>query len=155
MIKKLSTFILMFCISSISGASVPKLPSHDYIIDKDGNLVMWVYIWGEVERPGGVQVFDSSTLIQAISLTGGPTDNADLQHVRLTRKNSSKERILDLEEYLKTGSDKVNIILKPGDVIYIPKNKGYEWKRIIGYIADVATIVTLFLLIRDEAVKGQ
>ncbi len=156
MLRKLSTLVLIVLMIGVSLLNAEKGQiTNDYIMDKDGNLTMWVYVWGEVNRPGAYLVLDTSTLIQLMSLAGGPNDYADLEHIRLTRKKTGEEKKFNIQDFLKTGNKQIDIKLLPGDVLYIPKNKGFEWKRIISYVADVATILTLFILIRDQAINGQ
>jgi polysaccharide export outer membrane protein len=83
-----------------------------------------IYILGEVEKPGMVQVRNFTTLLQAIALVGGPTRFAS-DEILVLRKNSEQggERVLRLN-YRLLSSDKVehrpyNLVLLPGDTVIV------------------------------------
>ncbi len=80
-----------------------------------------ITILGEVTNPGVHEIFaDRISLLQAIGLSGGLTEYADLEHVKLVRETSENQLgtvYMDL-----TKADVHNnefYFLRPGDIIYI------------------------------------
>ncbi|QTA90747.1 polysaccharide biosynthesis/export family protein [Desulfonema magnum] len=83
----------------------------------------FVYVFGEVGRPGAYEMKQSMTLIKALAMAGGPKASARLRNVALShRKGSVMEcRIIDLEARLKGEKKCVSQLLRPDDIIYVPK----------------------------------
>jgi len=83
-----------------------------------------IYLLGEVNHPGMVQVRNFTTLLQAISLAAGPTRFASNEILLLRKdRDTGNERVLKLD-YRLLSSDKAehrayNIVLWPGDTIVI------------------------------------
>lgn len=83
-----------------------------------------IYVLGEVEKPGMVQVRNFTTLLQAIALVGGPTRFAS-DEILVLRKDREQggERVLHLN-YRLLSSEKVehqpyNLVLLPGDTVIL------------------------------------
>lgn len=81
-----------------------------------------IYILGEVQKPGMVQVRNFTTLLQAIALVGGPTRFAS-DEILVLRKDPERggERVLRLN-YRLLSSDleehrHYNLVLWPGDTV--------------------------------------
>lgn len=73
---------------------------------------------GEVKNPGTKSLSLGARVLDAVSLAGGPTEEADIENIRITRGDSSI--LLDMEAIL-TGRDmEQNRQLKTGDVLYVP-----------------------------------
>jgi len=78
-----------------------------------------VQITGDVKTPGPLSVSDVPlTLVDAITRSGGTTDGADINRVRLTR--GGKLYILDANRMLDGGDASQNVMLQDGDIINIP-----------------------------------
>ncbi|MBP0594684.1 polysaccharide biosynthesis/export family protein [Paraburkholderia sp. LEh10] len=78
-----------------------------------------VQVTGDVKTPGPLALSDVPlTLVDAITRSGGSTDSADLQRVRLTRNN--KLYVLDANRMLDEGDTTQNVMLQPGDIINVP-----------------------------------
>lgn len=78
-----------------------------------------VQITGDVKTPGPLSMSDVPlTLVDAITRSGGTTDNADINRVRLTR--NGKLYILDANRMLDDGDSTQDVLLQNGDVINIP-----------------------------------
>jgi polysaccharide export outer membrane protein len=78
-----------------------------------------VFIAGEVERPGVVAITDQPlTLVDALSQTGGPTDQADYYDVTLTR-GANRVR-LNIDRLYADGDTSINVLLRNGDVVSVP-----------------------------------
>ena len=78
-----------------------------------------VQITGDVKTPGPLSVSDVPlTLVDAITRSGGTTDSADINRVRLTR--GGKLYTLDANRLLDGGDTTQDVMLQDGDVINIP-----------------------------------
>jgi len=78
-----------------------------------------VFIAGEVVRPGVVAITDQPlTLVDALSQTGGPTDQADYYDVTLTR-GANRVR-LNIDRLYADGDTSINVLLRNGDVVSVP-----------------------------------
>jgi polysaccharide biosynthesis/export protein len=78
-----------------------------------------VQITGDVKTPGPLSMSDVPlTLVDAITRSGGTTDNADINRVRLTR--NGKLYVLDANRMLDSGDSTQDVLLQDGDVINIP-----------------------------------
>lgn len=81
----------------------------------------WVYVTGEVEKPGTLPITNIPlTLIDAVSKAGGVTEHADWQTVVLNRGDQSYR--FSLRDLYKDGDVSQNILLQPNDVININRN---------------------------------
>lgn len=81
----------------------------------------WVYVTGEVEKPGTLPITNIPlTLIDAVSKAGGVTEHADWQTVVLNRGEESYS--FSLRDLYKDGDVSQNILLQPNDVININRN---------------------------------
>jgi polysaccharide export outer membrane protein len=83
-----------------------------------------IYLLGEVQHPGMIQVRNFTTLLQAIALAGGPTPFASDDIVVLrTDRASGDARVLHLN-YRLLSSDReehraFNLVLWPGDTVIL------------------------------------
>lgn len=82
-----------------------------------------IYVFGQVKSPGTFRYKDHMTVIEAITLAGGVTAEADPNHTYITRVRDGVEvaytvRVNDIVE----GKAR-NIELLPGDILYVPLRK--------------------------------
>jgi polysaccharide export outer membrane protein len=80
-----------------------------------------VYLLGEVEKKGPVEMAPDMTLLEAISVAGGPTDFANTKKIYILRNEDGKRLKIPVryKEALK-GNESCNVPLKPGDTIVVP-----------------------------------
>jgi polysaccharide export outer membrane protein len=82
-----------------------------------------IYVYGEVKSPGVLQVKMSKkiTLLQAVAMAGGLTEGASKSRVTLKRRDKTgKETSLKVNLKNISNGKKPDIVLKEGDVIYVP-----------------------------------
>lgn len=83
-----------------------------------------VYVTGEVTTPGVVPITDVPlTLVDAISTAGGGTPGAALQSVQVVRDGVA--RTFDVQALLTRGDMRQNVLLRDGDVVYVPESSYY------------------------------
>lgn len=84
-----------------------------------------VYVLGQVNAPGAYEIRQPITALHALALAGGHrSETADLTSVILISKNIHGKPIgrrLDLKRILDVGDLSSAILVKPYDVIYVPK----------------------------------
>jgi polysaccharide biosynthesis/export protein len=85
-----------------------------------------IYIGGEVNKVGAVELGerDSLSVIQAISLSGGLSRDADLEKARVLRPvlNSSKRAEIPVNLKLVLAGKSNDFPLMPNDLLYVPRN---------------------------------
>ena len=84
-----------------------------------------ISVIGAVSQPGSYAIHQNvSTLLSMLSLAGGPLDSAanTAYVIRSSTNSQGTVRIkVDLEELLHSASSDLNLVLVPGDVVYLPR----------------------------------
>ncbi|MFH0822903.1 MAG: polysaccharide biosynthesis/export family protein [Pseudomonadota bacterium] len=103
-----------------------------------------VYVMGEVNKPGAYEIRQPITALQALALAEGhKTDTADLTSVILVSKDIHGKPIgrrLDLKRILDIGDLSSAILVKPYDVLFVPKT----------YIKDVNLFMEQYFLVANQ-----
>jgi protein involved in polysaccharide export with SLBB domain len=84
-----------------------------------------ITVTGEVNIQTNFDLQDSPTrVLDAIASAGGFTPLADTSEVRLTRHNAGKVEVFELDMHAaqRGSSDYLNMLLEPGDRIYVPRS---------------------------------
>jgi polysaccharide biosynthesis/export protein len=82
-------------------------------------------VGGQVGKPGKFDWYADITLTQAIAIAGGFTDASKHSQVLLFRRVSeewSEARIINVKKMLHSGDLREDPELKPGDMLFVPKN---------------------------------
>jgi len=81
-----------------------------------------IYLSGEVNRPGMMPLLTRMTVLQALTIAGGPNQFANSKKIYVMRIVNGKQvkYPFDYRKALKTGDLTGNIILQPGDTIVVP-----------------------------------
>ena len=84
----------------------------------------YIIAGGEVHTPGRYELRGATTVMQAIALAGGMTDGAKSQVLVFSRRSDDwvEVRKVDVNKMLKAGLLQEDITLRPGDLVYVPKN---------------------------------
>ncbi len=82
-----------------------------------------VFVMGEVKTPGTFQIrLSGLSLLDAIQLAGGTTEDANLKEIRLIRNlRENNVRVVDLNNIIERGVFARNYELKDDDIIYVPR----------------------------------
>ncbi len=78
-----------------------------------------IYVVGRARRPGTYTVSSLSTLVDALFASGGPALDGSLRHIQLKR-GGQLVTDFDLYDLVVNGDKSKDVVLEPGDVIYIP-----------------------------------
>lgn len=83
-----------------------------------------INVTGQVLSPGFFPITDTPmTLVDAVDLAGGPTPEAGIQQVQVLRDGTLLT--FDMVRLLQDGDMGQNILLRDGDVVYVPENSYY------------------------------
>ena len=127
---------------------LPLLRNGDTIVVPGNPLATTVKVLGSVENPGSYEVFFRSTLLDVIFMAGGPTEDANLNNIKiasLTGQDAREVRI-NINDLMKSKNITNIPMVVPGDVVYIPK-RTITWNKIVGIMRDVSIFASLYLVI--------
>lgn len=119
-------------------------------LDQGENMIEFsVSVWGEVRRPGLYSVPEGTTLLDLISLAGGPTSAAKLNDVKLVRSASvttGRKSVVEvnLDDFIKQGDPEVQTLLIPDDTVVIRAKTTtniLKWTSFVSVLALVANVV--------------
>lgn len=158
--RRYATASAMAVVSFVVATGVASAQDDDsYILGVDNRLQMKVHILGEVKNPGEYPVADDTNILELLSKAGGPTEFANLGSVVLTRVEAppaylvengevSTERVIkiNVDDYLKKSRPQGLPILRPGDVVTVPRNNMHKWKTVFGMARDVAVVASAYFL---------
>jgi polysaccharide export outer membrane protein len=91
-------------------------------------------VGGEVGRPGKYDLRGDTTVLQAVAVAGDFKAESRNSQVLLFRRISdewAEVRRIDIKQMLRTKNLAEDLHLKPGDMVYVPKN---PWSRIDRFI---------------------
>lgn len=84
-----------------------------------------VYVMGEVSKPGALLLKEKLTYLDALMMSGGPTDSAKLSQAFLVRSSRSGYTVkkIGLHNMIKHGDLSTNYLLQDNDIIYVSKSE--------------------------------
>lgn len=95
--------------------------------------------WGEVRSAGLHFVPKGTSLISGLSLAGGATGEANLSDVKITRRQGKDLKTIEFDLSSGGDFDSHNFQLRPGDVVYLRKERFYEnrawYTSVLGILA--------------------
>lgn len=109
-----------------------------------------VFINGEVRTPNLYPVEPGTTLLQLLTLAGGPTERADLRRARVIRDN--RTFIVDLESGL-NGSGAGRVILFSNDYVFVDRKRGFTRETlafVLGSVTAILTFVNLIVQLQNQ-----
>ncbi|MFZ0602139.1 MAG: polysaccharide biosynthesis/export family protein [Roseiarcus sp.] len=84
----------------------------------------YAYVIGEVQHAGKVNWDGNLSIMDAVSQVGGITQNAKTDHVLVISGGvvAPSLKLVDMGGFLYRGELQDNILLRRGDIVYVPKN---------------------------------
>jgi protein involved in polysaccharide export with SLBB domain len=86
---------------------------------------------GAVGKPGLQDYPDKEgtlNIVEALQLAGNVAQGADLKKAQLVRQKPGTDKpdvvVVDLEQILQKGNQKLNVAVEPGDLLFIPSKRG-------------------------------
>lgn len=111
-----------------------------YIAEPDiGNIS----VLGEVNVPRIIPNTKDISIVEAISRSGGFTDYAQRTRVMVLRSSlPGKKKFIDIDmESLLLGKNEKNIILKDGDIVFVPEQGLSEYSRYADYLITFGDLI--------------
>lgn len=84
-----------------------------------------VYVGGEVNAPGVVPIMSNQTSLQTILMAGGVKNTAEMRSVVIIRYQGTNRPlffVIDLQQNLTPSSPANDILLRPYDIVFVPKS---------------------------------
>ena len=109
-----------------------------------------VSVLGEVRAPALYPVDPGTSLIQLVTIAGGPSPNANLRRTRVVREGRVFE--VDLQSAL-AGSAAGRVVLYSNDVVVIPKRTGFTRENVtflLGLSTAVVTLATFIVTLQNN-----
>jgi hypothetical protein len=130
--------------SDVSSATANAQAGSYYYVARPNEMTMQVNIWGFVHHPGRYEVNTGADLVQLLSYAGGPTNDADMEDIRITRMVrrdgviSTKEMRINLRRVEKV--DEAKLQLQPGDTIFMDHTSWLTVRDIVGVVTTAAIV---------------
>ncbi len=107
----------------------------------------YVVVAGEVNQPGKIELREKVTAVQAVLLAGGLKETAKSTQILVFRKlngDTAEVKTLNFKTLKQTNDLENDLVLQPGDMILVPRNRISKIERYIRY-ASVAAFFTPLL----------
>lgn len=115
-----------------------------------GKVLIPVHFWGKIKYSGLHFVPVDTSLINGISLAGGPNSDAEFEDVYVTTKRNGKREKLTFD--ISNGGDVAldDFKLQPGDTVFIPKDTfAQDRAYYTSLVGVVLTVLSSILLYRE------
>jgi protein involved in polysaccharide export with SLBB domain len=103
-----------------------------------------VSVLGAVTRQENYPVSGDIKLLDLLSLAGGTTIDADLHRIKIYRGGDTQDAsVIDVEEYLDSGTVEAIPNVRPGDILFVPRqeNAVHEFSE---FLRDVVLLFGFF-----------
>lgn len=100
-------------------------------------------IAGEVPTPGKMELRDNTSALQGVLLAGGFKESAKSSQIILYRRYNDEfveTKVIKLDDYKRKGQMRDDIMLQPGDMLYVPRNNIAKIER----FARTASVLSIF-----------
>lgn len=130
---------------------VPKKSGSIYFSKSVKNKVLIpTNFWGEVNSSGLHFIPQGTSLIKGLSLAGGPTGDADISSIQVTRNSSKKFKVMTFDLHGGGDKDAHQFSLKPGDVIFVKKERFYENRAYYTSLISVGVTILSGILLYNQ-----
>ena len=107
-------------------------------------------IFGAVEHGGNYEYYRGMRLLDLISLSLGPKDGAATKRIMIYRGEPPAQRVLTIRfQRVLEGRLDTNVLLEPGDVVYVPTRPLWSYSAAANAITPISTLLlaaaTIFL----------
>jgi polysaccharide biosynthesis/export protein len=108
-----------------------------------------VYVLGEVELPGYFGYKEHMTLSQLISYAEGFKDTANIEEIAIIRGrlDDPSVYVVNLESIIE--GKQVDFLLKPYDMVFIPKSKLGDWNTIMNLLTPSINALTGAFIVKQ------
>jgi polysaccharide export outer membrane protein len=122
----------------------PLLQPNDTILIPNASAKK-VFVLGEVNKPQVVPLRSDTTLVEAISMAGGFTRDAQPKSVLVVSGGlgDPNPTTVNVEAIAKKGEVVRNIHLRPGDIVYVPRTVIADVDRFFEHLKTILTPIVL------------
>jgi protein involved in polysaccharide export with SLBB domain len=99
-----------------------------------------VGVLGRVATPGLHSVEPGTTLLQLLTIAGGPAEDANLSRARVVREG--RVHVVNLQSALEGGAAG-RIVLYSNDVVEIPERRGFTRENVAFWLGGLTALLTL------------
>lgn len=111
-----------------------------------------VSVIGEVVYPGTYDWYENLDVLKAISMARGYTATAKLSGVKVFRETSKGKEVISVNvARILNGKMEENIILQPGDIVYVPRKPFISGQWFVNTVLPWLTLITTILLLVSYA----
>ncbi|WP_419811959.1 polysaccharide biosynthesis/export family protein [Bacterioplanoides sp.] len=115
---------------------MPGLKSNLFLHEQAGTNI---YVMGEVQEPGAIEMNRPVNVVQAVAMAGGYTREGQTEYVVVFRRD--KDRLhahrFNLKEMEKYGAHAISFYLRPEDIVLVPRSKVSSLAQLMSEIADI------------------
>ncbi|MBN1783211.1 SLBB domain-containing protein [bacterium] len=105
-----------------------------------------VKVIGEVRSPGNITVPPGTSLLDVLYLAGGPSQDADLNRIRLYDAKIGREQIVALDKMVAENAFQSIPGVNPGNVIVVEKKSRF-WKNMFDGLRAVTSVAVPIIMI--------
>jgi polysaccharide biosynthesis/export protein len=106
----------------------------------------YVVVAGEVNQPGKIELREKLTAIQAVLLSGGMKETAKSSQVLVFKRlngETAEVKVLNFKTLKHTSDLENDLMLQPGDMILVPRNRISKIERYVRYASMAAFFAPL------------
>lgn len=106
-----------------------------------------ITVLGEVNTPG-TQLLEKerNTLVEVLGRAGDFNIHADKEHLRVLRSIGSETHEIEVDLTRIENFDLKNVVVLPGDVVYVPARSGKQFDKKSGTTLAIASSITAFIV---------
>jgi len=109
-----------------------------------------VFVLGEVNQPGVVNIIDKMGLVEALSRAGGFTQKGYMKGVVVLKRRPDGQADMTLanfKEMFKDGDLKADVPLSPGDIVFVPRRAIATLQEVMSVISPALGIIESIYII--------
>ena len=111
-------------------------------------LNMETTVLGEVNAPGKQRLEkERNTLIEVLGRAGDFAAYADKRHVKVLRQDAKGTQATEVNFTLLSSFERDNLVILPGDVVYVPSKNGKQFDRKSPSILGISSIISTFFIV--------
>ena len=106
----------------------------------------YVVVAGEVNQPGKIELREKLTAIQAVLLAGGMKETAKSSQVLVFKRlngDTAEVKVLNFKTLKHTSDLENDLMLQPGDMVLVPRNRISKIERYVRYASMAAFFAPL------------
>ena len=109
----------------------------DLFLERHSGAV--IYVMGDVKSSGMYTITKPITVLEALTMAGGPETSAQLDRVVVVRRHQGKmyARTVDLGSPLRVEDGNPIFFLKADDILYIPRDRLFETADVMNALWDI------------------